>query len=299
MGSSKGRKYRNSIRPNRVTGSGFWKATGIDKPIYCVKEPHECIGLKKSLVYYRGSAGKGTKTDWMMHEFRLPPNGKSNNNPQANDVQEAEVWTLCRILKRIPSYKKYAPNLKDSSSSSLVMTNKPNPLLAPTTLSYSSSFWNHQNVVDDHDNAFANENWDDLRSVVQFAIDPSKKLKNFTVLCLLSDCPHRLPRLCSSLSRHRHLCLRIVYGRVISLVLCGSPSFVPSFTVPALCGSSSLTLLLVEPLPQWQHPPPQLNSIEIPPVAISSPTPSPLSQDSNKLKPLFQQEKGSCPLFSH
>lgn len=76
----RGRKYRNSIRPNRVTGSGFWKATGIDKPIYSSKDPLECIGLKKSLVYYRGSAGKGTKTDWMMNEFRLPPNGKSTTN---------------------------------------------------------------------------------------------------------------------------------------------------------------------------------------------------------------------------
>lgn len=90
----RGRKYRNSIRPNRVTGSGFWKATGIDKSVYCVKESHECIGLKKSLVYYRGSAGKGTKTDWMMHEFRLPPaKGKSGNNSvvnhHGNDVLEA------------------------------------------------------------------------------------------------------------------------------------------------------------------------------------------------------------------
>ena len=76
----RGRKYRNSVRPNRVTGSGFWKATGIDKPIYSAEEPLECIGLKKSLVYYRGSAGKGTKTDWMMNEFRLPPNGKSATN---------------------------------------------------------------------------------------------------------------------------------------------------------------------------------------------------------------------------
>jgi len=94
----RGRKYRNSIRPNRVTGSGFWKATGIDKPIYCVKESHECIGLKKSLVYYRGSAGKGTKTDWMMHEFRLPPKGKTSNNPlhnHTNDVQEAVSDLLC------------------------------------------------------------------------------------------------------------------------------------------------------------------------------------------------------------
>jgi len=66
----RGRKYRNSIRPNRVTGSGFWKATGIDKPIH--DGAGERVGLKKSLVYYRGSAGRGTKTDWMMHEFRLP-----------------------------------------------------------------------------------------------------------------------------------------------------------------------------------------------------------------------------------
>ncbi|TKY57195.1 Transcription factor JUNGBRUNNEN 1 [Spatholobus suberectus] len=216
----RGRKYRNSIRPNRVTGSGFWKATGIDKPIYCVNEPPQCIGLKKSLVYYRGSAGKGTKTDWMMHEFRLPPNGKISNNPlanDANDVQEAEVWTLCRIFKRVPSYKKYTPNLKDSapitkpnptnSSSSktcslesdngkpyLTFTNSPliqqnerkpvighvdernqlflgqlgNVAQAPTSLSY-SSFWNHHQDVE-----FANENWDDLTSVVQFAIDPSR-----------------------------------------------------------------------------------------------------------------------------
>ncbi|KAA8527169.1 hypothetical protein F0562_008602 [Nyssa sinensis] len=70
----RGRKYRNSVRPNRVTGSGFWKATGIDRPVYSGGgEGRECIGLKKSLVYYCGSAGKGTKTDWMMHEFRLPP----------------------------------------------------------------------------------------------------------------------------------------------------------------------------------------------------------------------------------
>lgn len=90
----RGRKYRNSIRPNRVTGSGFWKATGIDKPIHSAKEPHECIGLKKSLVYYRGSAGKGTKTDWMMHEFRLPPNGKTTNFSNTKDIAQEAVRFL-------------------------------------------------------------------------------------------------------------------------------------------------------------------------------------------------------------
>ncbi|KAM4094891.1 hypothetical protein ACB094_06G229000 [Castanea mollissima] len=209
----RGRKYRNSIRPNRVTGSGFWKATGIDKPIYSVQEPHECIGLKKSLVYYRGSAGKGTKTDWMMHEFRLPPNGKCSNLTNANSAQEAEVWTLCRIFKRIPSYKKYAPNWKETST-------KQNPTdSSPKTCSLDSDnsepyisfedsvfqqhneckpylqqvdernhyFVGHLNTLNQApftpsyssfwnpsgDDFFTKESWDELRPVVQLASDPS------------------------------------------------------------------------------------------------------------------------------
>ncbi|RLN30738.1 transcription factor JUNGBRUNNEN 1-like [Panicum miliaceum] len=92
----RGRKYRNSIRPNRVTGSGFWKATGIDKLIHG-GAGGECLRLKKSLVYYRGSAGRGTKTDWMMHEFRLPSTA---------ELQDAEIWTICRIFKRNMSYNR-------------------------------------------------------------------------------------------------------------------------------------------------------------------------------------------------
>ncbi|KAI3465559.1 hypothetical protein Pfo_022222 [Paulownia fortunei] len=110
----RGRKYKNSLRPNRVTltGSGFWKATGIDKPIYSTScNNNECIGLKKSLVYYRrATAGKGTKTDWMMHEFRLPPNHSSSNDHTYD--QEVEVWTLCRIVKRNTTYKNSKPHSK-------------------------------------------------------------------------------------------------------------------------------------------------------------------------------------------
>lgn len=93
----RGRKYRNSIRPNRVTGSGFWKATGIDRPIYSTGDAGDCIGLKKSLVYYRGSAGKGTKTDWMMHEFRLPSSEHNNgNSPRLQEaVRETSHSTYC------------------------------------------------------------------------------------------------------------------------------------------------------------------------------------------------------------
>ncbi|KAF5730825.1 transcription factor JUNGBRUNNEN 1 [Tripterygium wilfordii] len=107
----RGRKYRNSIRPNRVTGSGFWKATGIDKPVHSNGNGGDCIGLKKTLVYYRGSAGKGTKTDWMMHEFRLP----ANSNPKSS-LPEAEVWTLCRIFKRNLTHRKYTSDWRELST---------------------------------------------------------------------------------------------------------------------------------------------------------------------------------------
>ncbi|KAL6980296.1 hypothetical protein U1Q18_021938 [Sarracenia purpurea var. burkii] len=40
------------------------------------------------------------------------------------------------------------------------------------------------------------------------------------------------------------------------------------------------TLLIAGPLPQWQHPPPQLHSLEIPPVILPSPPPRLLHRDS-------------------
>ncbi|KAK4386823.1 Transcription factor JUNGBRUNNEN 1 [Sesamum angolense] len=106
----RGRKYRNSIRPNRVTGSGFWKATGIDRPIYSSGgEGRDCIGLKKSLVYYRGSAGKGTKTDWMMHEFRLPAtHDKRTKHIDIKSVaQEASMKYPKIDRQNIRFYRKY------------------------------------------------------------------------------------------------------------------------------------------------------------------------------------------------
>lgn len=66
------RKYRNGDRPNRVTTSGYWKATGADRMIRA--EGSRPIGLKKTLVFYYGKAPKGVRTCWIMNEYRLPHN---------------------------------------------------------------------------------------------------------------------------------------------------------------------------------------------------------------------------------
>ncbi|EPS63856.1 hypothetical protein M569_10928 [Genlisea aurea] len=81
------RKYRNGDRPNRVTTSGYWKATGADRVIR--NESLESVGLKKTLVFYSGKAPRGVRTSWIMNEYRLPQ----------NDTHKTET-SLCRVYKR-------------------------------------------------------------------------------------------------------------------------------------------------------------------------------------------------------
>lgn len=97
------RKYPNSMRPNRATGTGFWKATGTDRPIYS-SHSNKCIGLKKSLVFYKGRAARGIKTDWMMYEFRLPSLLSSlalpPKNPLDKNLPLNDSWTICKIFNK-------------------------------------------------------------------------------------------------------------------------------------------------------------------------------------------------------
>ena len=69
------RKAGSGGRPNRTTERGFWKATGSDRAIRSSADSKRVIGLKKTLVFYQGRAPRGTKTDWVMNEYRLPDAG--------------------------------------------------------------------------------------------------------------------------------------------------------------------------------------------------------------------------------
>ncbi|XP_038875770.1 NAC domain-containing protein 43 [Benincasa hispida] len=107
--SHKDKKYPTGTRTNRATAAGFWKATGRDKVIYsnCRR-----IGMRKTLVFYKGRAPHGQKSDWIMHEYRLDENStsESNNMMKATSVVigdggQEEGWVVCRIFKKKNHHK--------------------------------------------------------------------------------------------------------------------------------------------------------------------------------------------------
>ncbi|GJN07985.1 hypothetical protein PR202_ga25868 [Eleusine coracana subsp. coracana] len=106
--SPRDRKYPNGIRPNRAAGSGYWKATGTDKPIHSTTSG-ESVGVKKALVFYKGRPPKGTKTNWIMHEYRLAADAnaghayrpmKFRNASMRVGIAHLDDWVLCRIYKK-------------------------------------------------------------------------------------------------------------------------------------------------------------------------------------------------------
>ncbi|GAB4846338.1 hypothetical protein Ancab_025344 [Ancistrocladus abbreviatus] len=102
--SPRDRKYPNGARPNRAATSGYWKATGTDKPVLTSGGTQK-VGVKKALVFYRGKPPRGVKTNWIMHEYRLTDN-KPNNKPPGCDLGNKkgslrlDDWVLCRIYKK-------------------------------------------------------------------------------------------------------------------------------------------------------------------------------------------------------
>ncbi|KAJ7565799.1 hypothetical protein O6H91_02G075800 [Diphasiastrum complanatum] len=99
--SPRDRKYPNGSRPNRSAASGYWKATGTDKPISSDAGVFHKVGIKKALVFYKGRAPKGVKSNWIMHEYRLIGAGSTKPaNARRKSSLRLDDWVLCRIYKR-------------------------------------------------------------------------------------------------------------------------------------------------------------------------------------------------------
>ncbi|OIS97809.1 PREDICTED: NAC domain-containing protein 30-like [Nicotiana attenuata] len=157
--SHKDRKYPTGTRTNRATAAGFWKATGRDK---AVLSKEKIIGMRKTLVFYKGRAPNGRKSDWIMHEYRLQ---SSEHAPP-----QEEGWVVCRAFKKPTPNKQPCLDLAWQNSYYIRGTNTtyrpssslseiPSPMHQPFNNAFSHATNFHQftfNPSHDHQNMIIN-----------------------------------------------------------------------------------------------------------------------------------------------
>lgn len=153
--SLRDRKYPTGLRTNRATEAGYWKATGKDREIMSSKT-NSLIGMKKTLVFYKGRAPKGQKSNWVMHEFRLA--GKLSYHFLSAATSKDE-WVISRVFKKTGSgngaamhggaMKKTRPNPEPSSPSSVSLP----PLLdsSPYPSAFSSAAYPDGDETREHE----------------------------------------------------------------------------------------------------------------------------------------------------
>ncbi|XP_051115165.1 NAC domain-containing protein 43-like [Andrographis paniculata] len=143
--SHKDKKYPTGTRTNRATAAGFWKATGRDKVIYCNGRR---IGMRKTLVFYKGRAPHGQKSDWIMHEYRLLDDDLHDSTTAAHRVSnmygdlssgQEEGWVVCRVFKKKNFHKSSSGqvmnNIYDNNNNSLILSGN-NGTILDQILSY-------------------------------------------------------------------------------------------------------------------------------------------------------------------
>ncbi|KAI3791746.1 hypothetical protein L2E82_05608 [Cichorium intybus] len=122
--SPRDRKYPNGVRPNRMAGSGYWKATGTDRPIMGSLGA-KMVGVKKGLVFYKGRPPRGVKTDWIMHEYRLLDTVTCNSS-KPKESMRLDDWVLCRVRQKTCSprnfHEDYGQRVPEPKKSTTVST---------------------------------------------------------------------------------------------------------------------------------------------------------------------------------
>ncbi|KAF5177613.1 Nac domain [Thalictrum thalictroides] len=124
--SLRDRKYPTGVRTNRATVAGYWKTTGKDKEIFNshpseeIFNSHssELVGMKKTLVFYKGRAPRGEKTNWVMHEYRIHSKTTFRTTKQ-------DEWVVCRVFQKSAGGKKYPTNQSRAIPYNLEMVQNP------------------------------------------------------------------------------------------------------------------------------------------------------------------------------
>ncbi|KAK2381305.1 protein FEZ [Trifolium repens] len=129
------KKHGSGGRPNRTTEKGFWKATGSDRKIVTLSDPKRIIGLRKTLVFYEGRAPRGSKTDWVMNEYRLPDNSRL-----PKDI------VLCKIYRKATSLKVLEQRAAEEEEMKQMLGSPTSPPSSTDTISFSYTQQQDQHV---------------------------------------------------------------------------------------------------------------------------------------------------------
>nr|QSD99900.1 NAC family transcription factor [Melilotus albus] len=89
-------------KPNRTTACGYWKATG--SPGYVYSSDNKVIGVKKTMVFYKGKAPSGRKTKWKMNEYRAI---QVSNQSNTATPQLRREFSLCRVYVISGSFRAF------------------------------------------------------------------------------------------------------------------------------------------------------------------------------------------------
>ncbi|XP_066390539.1 NAC domain-containing protein 41-like [Miscanthus floridulus] len=140
-GASEGEGYFFSLRRapatgrgsrRRRAGSGYWKATGKEKPVFLQcggggvgGKRQLLVGVKTALAFHRSEPpAPSSRTGWIMHEYRLAvPRGvaeQRKKNASQGCVAEPGPgeWVVCRVFLKNNRPGSSRPN-RDANSETL------------------------------------------------------------------------------------------------------------------------------------------------------------------------------------
>ncbi|PAN40128.1 hypothetical protein PAHAL_7G293800 [Panicum hallii] len=126
------RKYATGQRTNRATRSGYWKATGKDRPISISGRragAAAVVGMRKTLVFYQGRAPRGSKTEWVMHEFRVEGPAVAVAGRPCSPLKED--WVLCRVFYKSRTTTARPASTDEAASLSSELISLPLPHMPP------------------------------------------------------------------------------------------------------------------------------------------------------------------------